>query len=118
MAQPLNPTTATRADYNNSYINELPTLIGSGAHPMWKRMFDATIALFKALAEDDAMAVNNTQTFNTPAAKKNAQYFAWDFVMRTAVSLFFFCLSGFYWMWFREDGRNPNPNPVHQTIHP
>jgi hypothetical protein len=89
MAQPLNPATATRADYNNSYINELPTLIGSGAHPMWKRMFDATIALFKALAEDDAMAVNNTQTFNTPAAQKNAQYFAWDFVMRTAVSLFF-----------------------------
>jgi hypothetical protein len=33
MAQPLNPATATRADYNNSYINELPPLVGSGAQP-------------------------------------------------------------------------------------
>jgi hypothetical protein len=25
------------------------------------------------------------QTFDTPATDKNAQYFAWDFVMRTIV---------------------------------
>lgn len=87
--QPLNPATATRADFNNNYINELPAMIASqfpDAHPAWKRLFNANIALFKALAEDPAMAENNAQTFNTPAAKKNGQYFAWDFVMRTAVS--------------------------------
>jgi hypothetical protein len=86
---PLNPATATRAEFNNNYINELPTIIPSDANPLWKRLFDTTIALFKALAEDDAMAVNNTQTFNTPAANKNSQYFAWDFVMRTAVSFLY-----------------------------
>jgi hypothetical protein len=83
---PLDPATATRAQYNDQYINELPTMIPSDAHPQYKRLFNATIALFKTLAEDPAMAENNTQTFNTPAAKKNGQYFAWDFVMRTTVS--------------------------------
>ena len=29
------------------------------------------------------MARNSLQTFDTPAADKNAQYFAWDLVMRT-----------------------------------
>ena len=57
-----------------------PAIDGTG------RLYVANIALFKALAEDPAMAENNAQTFNTPAAKKNGQYFAWDFVMRTAVS--------------------------------
>jgi hypothetical protein len=83
---PLNPATATRAQFNDYYINELPIMIPSDAHPQYKRLFNATIALFKALGEDPAMAENNTQPFNTPAAKKNGQYFAWDFVMRTAVS--------------------------------
>jgi hypothetical protein len=72
------------------YINELPTLVSRYAHPQWKRPFDSTIALFKALAEDEAMAVNNTQTFNTPAAQKNTQYFAWDFTTRTVVDFDFF----------------------------
>jgi hypothetical protein len=85
-SQNLNPATATRADFNNNYINELPSVVPEDAHPAYKRLFNATIALFKALAEDPAMAENNRQTFNTPAAKKNGQYFAWDFVMRTAVS--------------------------------
>jgi hypothetical protein len=73
---PLDPATATRAEFNNNYINELPTIVPSDAHPQWKRLFNANTALFKALAEDPAMAENNTQTFNTPAAKKNGQYFA------------------------------------------
>lgn len=33
------------------------------------------------------MAQNNQQTFNKSAANKNSQYFAWDFTMRTCVSI-------------------------------
>jgi len=31
--QNLNPATATRAEFNNNYINELHPMIGPDAHP-------------------------------------------------------------------------------------
>ena len=85
MSAPLDPSTATRADFTASYTANMPS--PPNAHPKWTRLFDATLALFKAIGEDEIMARNSLQTFNTPARDKNAQYFAWDFVMRTVVSL-------------------------------
>jgi len=87
MSSPFDPATATRAEVLDVYVNGL----GAGphppdAHPKWLRLLDAAIALFKALGTDESMAQNNQQTFNTPAANKNSQYFAWDFTMRTCVS--------------------------------
>lgn len=88
MSSPFDPATATRAEVLDVYVNGL----GAGphppdAHPKWVRLLDAAIALFRALGTDESMAQNNRQTFNTPAANKNSQYFAWDFTMRTCVSI-------------------------------
>jgi hypothetical protein len=85
MSQPLDPSTATRADFTSGYCTNVPPPTPN-ADPKWTRLFAAAIALFKALGEDETMARNSLQTFNTPATDKNAQYFAWDFVMRTIVS--------------------------------
>lgn len=81
---PLNPSTTTRATYTAKYTERPPPPIPN-ADPKWTRLLAAAIALFKALGEDESMARNSLQTFDTPAIDKNAQYFAWDFVMRTIV---------------------------------
>jgi hypothetical protein len=83
MSRPLDPSTATRADFTDSYINIAPP--PPSAHPSWSRLLLTEIALFKAIGQDSSMARNNIQTFDTPATDNNAQYFAWDFVMRTIV---------------------------------
>lgn len=83
MSRPLSPATATRAEFTDSYINIPPP--PPFAHPKWARLFTAEIDVFKAIGQDESMARNNIQTFDTPATDKNAQYFAWDFVMRTIV---------------------------------
>jgi len=88
MSRPLDPSTATRADFTNSYTAN-PPQPPPNAHPKWIRLWNAMLALYKAIGEDETMARNNLQTFNTPAIDKNAQYFAWDFVMRTVVSFAF-----------------------------
>jgi hypothetical protein len=85
MSAPLDPSTATRADFTSGYCSNVPPP-PPNANSKWTRLFNAAIALFKALGEDETMARNSLQTFNTPAKDKNAQYFAWDFVMRTIVS--------------------------------
>ena len=85
MSRPLNPATATRAEFTESYTRLPPS--PPFAHPKWTRLFTAVLALYKAIGDNESMARNNLQTFNTPAADKNAQYFAWDFVMRTVVRL-------------------------------
>jgi len=84
MSGPLDPSTATRADFTTSYTANIPS--PPNAHPKWTRLFNASLALYKAIGEDETMARNSLQTFNTPARDKNAQYFAWDFVMRAVVS--------------------------------
>lgn len=84
MPGPLDPSTATRAEFTASYTDRPPPPVPN-ANPKWTRLFAAAIALFKALGEDETMARNSLQTFDTPATDKNAQYFAWDFVMRTIV---------------------------------
>lgn len=85
MSTTLDPSIATRADFTTSYTANTPS--PPNAHPKWTRLFNATLALFKAIDEDETMARNSLQTFNTPAADKNAQHIAWDFVMRTVASL-------------------------------
>lgn len=85
MSRPLNPSTATRAQYTASYTSLSPPPPPL-AHPKWARLWTAIKTLFKAIGEDESMTRNNLQTFDTPATDKNAQYFAWDFAMRTIVS--------------------------------
>jgi hypothetical protein len=80
----LDPSIATRAEFTASYTEKPPPSLPN-ANPKWTRLFAAAIALFKAIDEDETMARNSLQTFSTPATDKNAQYFAWDFVMRTIV---------------------------------
>jgi hypothetical protein len=59
------------------------------------RLVKSLLALIKALGEHEGMRNNNAQTYMTPAKHKNAQYFAWDFVRRTIVSVSFFGLLSF-----------------------
>lgn len=87
MSTPLDPSKATRAEFKSGYVTNVPPP-PLNADPKCTRLFAAAIALFKALGEDESMARNNLQTFSTPATDKNAQYLAWDFVMRTIVSVF------------------------------
>ncbi|GAB7324386.1 hypothetical protein MBLNU13_g08328t1 [Cladosporium sp. NU13] len=86
MSGPLDPSTAARAKVTARYTDTPPPSLPN-AHPKCTRLFTAILALFKAIGEDEKMARNSLQTFTTPAADKNAQYFAWDFVMRTVVRL-------------------------------
>lgn len=84
---PLNPNTATRAEFTASYLSILPLPTDSDISPKWTRLVNSLLALIKALGEHEAMQRNNQQTYMTPAINKNAQYFAWDFVGRTIVSI-------------------------------
>jgi hypothetical protein len=55
---PLDPSTATRADFTSGYSTNVPPR-PPNADPKWTRLFAAAIALFKALGEDETMARNN-----------------------------------------------------------
>jgi hypothetical protein len=83
----LNPNTSTRAEFTASYLS-LPLPSDSSVNPKWSRLVNSLLALIKALGEHEGMRNNNGQTYMTPAKDKNVQYFAWDFVGRTIVSLF------------------------------
>lgn len=80
-----NPFDGTRSEVTHAFLHEIPVPPPELRDPQWAEVFDSLRALFKALAEHDAMARNNSQLFSTPAHDKNAQYFCWDFVFRTIV---------------------------------
>ena len=107
MSHPLDPSTATRADFTTGYCTNVPPP-PPNAHPKWTRLFAAALALFAALGQDSSMARNNLQTFDTPATDKNAQYFAWDFVYRTIVRIAPLSQT--------KRGKIQNPQGEHQDI--
>jgi len=81
------PNTSTRAEFTASYLAIAPLPADPSVSAKWTRLVNSLLALIKALGEHEAMKRNNQQTYMTPAKDKNAQYFAWDFVGRTIVSV-------------------------------
>lgn len=82
MAARLDPRTNTREEFT---LAALQQPIPDDADPQWADLNQTLKDLMLKLLNHDAMRVNKTQPFMTPAASKNKVYFLWDSVSRTLV---------------------------------
>lgn len=67
-----NPATTTRDDLTKSFLN---FRFAPDAHAVYKYLFDNHQTLIRLLINHQAMQPNLSQTFNTPANRKNKVYF-------------------------------------------
>lgn len=78
----LDPNTNTREEFTRAALQQP---IPDNADPKWKDLNQTLKDLILKLLEHDAMRVNKSQPFMTPAANKNRVYFLWDLTSRILV---------------------------------